>query len=443
MSKKHFLERQNNYIDELSEELKVDIDKSTFCILPFSHLSTTTTGEIRLCCRSRPIGNIKDGQVLEYWNSPKMKNIRENFIKGVKVEECATCWRSESMGIVSLRNSQNVSRIADYGNNVGVHLKDQNLTLPTLELKLSNRCNLKCKMCSPAASTKWVKSWENLKSFYEPEYQNWIDRVIAQNDLQKNPSLDLYLSNTQFMENFSKFVSDLRMLDFAGGEPLIDPLHYKILEEVIKNGKPEETTLRYSTNLTILSFEKFQILDFWSQFKEVHLTISIDGFSELNEYIRFGTKSEDLKKNIEAVKKIKQVKSIKGTTTLNAYNSIFVDKTIDYIVGDLGIAWHSSRVTSPDFLDARIWSDEIKIEAIRRAKSVSTNKYDINGRSAIQLDRQINDFVQWMETQRDFDQSLINRFWQYTEASDKENRQSFNKLLSDFERKVDPSSSIG
>jgi MoaA/NifB/PqqE/SkfB family radical SAM enzyme len=393
--------RMNHLSDQVIRDLKEKVNSDslsteTFCILPFSHLSTTTIGEIRLCCRSETIGHIKSENLATVWKSETMNQIRKDLIEGVKRDECKRCWTDEENGIVSLRKGQNIARASSYAENLKDHLSGKTPSLPTLELKLSNRCNLRCLMCSPAASTKWMKAWSKVRPIYREGYSEWVDRVIEDNNLESSSSLDLFLSNPEFIEEFTKAVQDIRMLDFAGGEPLIDPLHYRILRRVIDHGVPNETTLRYSTNLTVLEFEKLNILELWSHFKEVHLTISIDGSRELNAFIRSGTKHDDLEANIKEVKKLPQVNMLKGTTTLSALNCLFIDETIEYILGDLGLTWHTSRLTSPDFLDARIWDLAQRELAIKKVDSLNLNRIHLDPLMRDLSQRHIDDYKKWM-----------------------------------------------
>ena len=52
----------------------------TFCILPFTHLSTRPNGDITPCCRSRDtLGNIKEMSLEEAWNGENSKNYVDNY----------------------------------------------------------------------------------------------------------------------------------------------------------------------------------------------------------------------------------------------------------------------------------------------------------------------------------------------------------------------------
>jgi hypothetical protein len=141
-------------------------------------------------------------------------------------------------------------------------------------------------------------------------------------------------------------------IEFAGGEPLMDPIHYRVLDSI---PHPENVTLKYSTNLSIMKMGKHSVIDLWKKFKSIKLTISIDGHKELNAKIRRGSDWELLKSNINLVKKeLTNIDVIKGTTCISGMNAKELGETAEAIVFELGIHWHTSRVQWPDFLHANV-----------------------------------------------------------------------------------------
>jgi radical SAM protein with 4Fe4S-binding SPASM domain len=66
---------------------------STFCLLPFIHMATKTDGDMKLCCRSWPIGNVNETSIKELWNSSKYKDIRQKLLNSEQPAECDACWR--------------------------------------------------------------------------------------------------------------------------------------------------------------------------------------------------------------------------------------------------------------------------------------------------------------------------------------------------------------
>ena len=155
-------------IDEISEHTGTDINPDTFCILPFIHVSTLPQGEIKLCCRGQPPKNIVDGydtyngnphvqfndfDLEEYWNSDYMNGVRKNLIEGRRISQCKNCWKMEDQNILSLRHN----RLIDSKGKTKHYDAVKSFTdtgsvpfdIPIIELKLSNLCNFKCRMCGP------------------------------------------------------------------------------------------------------------------------------------------------------------------------------------------------------------------------------------------------------------------------------------------------------
>ena len=437
MSQEKLLSIGEKLLKKTSESIGFDLPRKSFCVMPFNHLSTTTSGQIRLCCRSKPIGSIKKQSLVEVWNGQKLQEIRQDMIKGIRPHECEACWSLEEKGIMSLRIGQNIDTLGRFAKAIKKWIDRKPIPLATLDLKLSNLCNLKCLMCYPMASTLWLKTWEKVEHLYDKYHRNWVNSVIKENDLMKKPVLDVFSNNKNFISDFQKIAPEIMQLDFAGGEPLIDPLHYKALKMILDKGDPSRTILRYSTNLTALSFEKFNVLNFWERFKEIHLTISIDGSPRLNEYIRKNMESGVFEENLEKIKNIyffsKKIR-LKGTTTISAFNAMKLAETAEYIVNDLKIPWHTSRVTSPKFLDARIWQEELVKKAVEDLRNLKEKKYWFDEDSKIRFDRHIQASISWLESKVQNEDEMRKKFKEYISLIDKLYGRSFGDIVPVFKK---------
>jgi hypothetical protein len=91
-------------------------------------------------------------------------------------------------------------------------------------------------------------------------------------------------------------------IHFAGGEPLIMPEHWRILDLLVEREK-FDVDLRYSTNGTTLGTKKQNVLEYWKKFNYVHLSLSIDGAGDAFEHIRYKGKWNQ---TLENLKKIRQ-----------------------------------------------------------------------------------------------------------------------------------------
>lgn len=382
----------------MKEKYGMSVDDSTFCIMPFIHTSTTTNGEFRLCCRSTKIWDIQNISLKELWNHKKYKTVRNNLMVGVRDTHCNACWKMEDKKITSLRQTQNFERLEEYSDLVYEYFKFKTLryNVPVVELKLSNLCNLKCRMCWPKDSTPWLQDWDYVTEFYTDGERQHIEEIIEKNNLRKKPILNLFESNEQFVKDIEELLPTIKEFEFAGGEALIDPLHFKILEMI---PKPEGVILKYSTNLTNLEAKTGRnVVDLWKKFKAVRLTISVDGYDELNAYIRHGSVWKDIVANVRYVKEQlgDKLDYIKASTTISALNVKYLVETLAAVRQDLDIPWHTSRLQWPSFLHANVLSIEELYQAkekllIELAKNEDDNIVNINN------NRHLSDAVAWVD----------------------------------------------
>lgn len=393
----------------LNDRYGITVDDRTFCVLPFMHFSTTTNGEIRPCCRSKKIWNINESalnkthpghatktgsySLKDLWIGPEYNSLRSDLINGVRNEKCSACWRLEDKGIVSLRQDFNSLRLSEYA-----HLVDHWIThktaaweIPVVELKLSNLCNLKCKMCWPKDSTPWVKQWPTVEHFFSNSEREYINTIIDANNMYRSPLLNLFESNEGFMADLAEILQGVELLEFAGGEPLLDPLHYKILELI---PDPSKVSLKYSTNLTDLSPKKGKnVLDIWKKFKSIKLMISIDGDAALNSSIRIGSNWADIKENIVQTKLAlgDKLERIVASTCISALNIEHLLETAESIETELGIDWYTSRLQYPAFLHGNV----LPIERLIIAKNKLTEK--LKTESSNKKSRHVEDAILWIE----------------------------------------------
>ena len=139
-----------------------DLKSDSFCILPWMHIATNSSGNYRYCCNSTPGKNfIHDENGKEYkihrtkpevvWNSPDYKKIRRQMLNGEKPKVCVRCWREEAIGVKSARMSYNDQYRAHIQEAISSTSEDGEAPLKGVyvDLRLGNLCNLKCRMCNP------------------------------------------------------------------------------------------------------------------------------------------------------------------------------------------------------------------------------------------------------------------------------------------------------
>jgi MoaA/NifB/PqqE/SkfB family radical SAM enzyme len=243
--------------------------------------------------------------------------------------------------------------------------------IPTMELKLNNLCNLKCRMCHPGDSTSW-NDWAEVKDFYKKE-NNIIFDLVEENNLERKPFLDKFQDNPAWWASLEKLLPYFRRVEFAGGEPLMDPQHYNILDMLAPYGHQIE--IKYATNLSMLGKGDRNIYEYWPKFRSIAVNVSVDGYKNSYEYIRGNAKWDTLIQNIKEVQKISNISRIVGAMTVQVSNIMDMDKLVEYFLDDLGIIFHTHRVSYPQLLSIQTLPNDLKIEVINRLRNIS-NRVD-------------------------------------------------------------------
>lgn len=315
----------------------------TFCPLPWIHLATRPNGDVRLCCTAnasgagmideKSVGLVKDNdQPFNFakdsldtvWNSNAMKTIRLQMLNNEIPRSCTKCFEEESNGIVSKRQWEtlvwkerlDLDSIVDKTTATG----ELPVEIPYFDLRLGNVCQLKCIMCSPHDSSSWINDWKlqypKYKTIELKQDQGW--------DKQYNYT---WYSNTSFLESVKGQVKNLKELYFAGGEPLIIPEHYKILEFMVASGDAKNCILRYNSNGLELPDRLF---DLWKHFKLVKFNFSIDAYKNKNDYIRYPSKWRDVVSNLHKLDQTGDNVIINMACAVQLLNVLYLDELAEW-----------------------------------------------------------------------------------------------------------------
>ena len=350
-----------------------------FCSHLFTALSFDQRGQVRVCCNNYEVPKDEDGNpisitdkdfsMVKSLNSDVHTRIRKNILADKQDPGCIRCWQTEDNGAESYRTIWNNTLANGFHKDIMVesmdddgYVRDPYVTF--LDFTMGNKCNLICRMCNIHNSNLWEKE---SKLLYNEDF----------NIPTRNVSVDdRFLSDDFFTKNFLY----LKQVNFLGGEPLIIKEHSDFLRQCIKHNIAKNMTLFYTTNLTVVKDELF---DLWSEFKHIYLGVSIDGYNEVDDYIRYPSKWDKIEKNIEKVSGWKQELNmdLQIHSTFQALNVLNYDKLLEWVysLGDLGF-WRipfSNWVTYPNWYDCRVLSDDLKDMGIERITKFIDSKKDI------------------------------------------------------------------
>ena len=259
-----------------------------FCYIPFrelyiDHNSGDSTPGYKSCCiqtdsyKGTPLSKSKDWFCVD----EGLVDIRKQFLLDKRPQRCISCWNSEDNGSTSMRQRTNKGykerRIDPF----------DTPELEVMDIRLSNKCNLQCKICYAGNSDQIAK---NIISATEA---GQLDPKLAKDENA------LYYSNAGNIDpvkGLYKFIIDnksIRQLKFAGGEPFVMPEVEELMIKLIKAGRTN-LHIFFLTNCTTV---KTNVLEILRQFDSTSIGCSIDGVDEWIEYQRFPVKWESVKRN--------------------------------------------------------------------------------------------------------------------------------------------------
>ena len=264
----------------------------TFCMAPWVEVHVTTIGRVFPCCAAETdeyIGDISIGDTLEEsWNSERAKKLRLDILQENKNPLCIDCYTYEDLGRKSERDWYNIDFLK-YWDRVEMTKDDGELEIfdpPFIDIRFSNVCNFRCRICSPQYSTAWYKDAKKLGQLTDEK------KIITPTE---NPQ--------ELWEQVETLIPTIERIHFAGGEPLVMEEHYRILKMLLDAGKTD-VKITYNTNFADLTFKGESVLDYWKEFKQVNVGASLDGMGKRGDYMRKGQDWNKIVENRKLMKKI-------------------------------------------------------------------------------------------------------------------------------------------
>jgi hypothetical protein len=260
-----------------------------FCSLAFGSVSIDNSGQYIPCCNivSGEWGGYKE--LITYTdpakkiNSKSLMKLRSQLASGIWPTACENCRSAEENGSDSIRTIWNRS-LKDFDIPIKKRMNPENVKF--LDLTFGTKCNSKCMTCSPT-----------LSDFWEDEFNE-----IAKNSKQHNFPTIKTSSRISITVNDSIKIIDtfpnVEFIAFVGGEPTISDEHINFLKKLIEKKSSKNINLSYVTNLTGITEE---LIDIWENFKHIYLSVSIDGYGKVNEYIRYPFKWKKIQSSLNKI----------------------------------------------------------------------------------------------------------------------------------------------
>lgn len=282
----------------------------TLCPYPWMHLSVMPMGEVRPCCISNDIvGHVNDQSLSDIFYSPDMEQLRVSLLEGERPDGCSNCWTSESQNITSSR--QRVLRYFSQKEFYSKWIDQPQIT--SLDLRPSNVCNFKCRVCSPTHSS--LHNAEQLALTTDPEKIIDLKSISAKGKWFDN--------NKEFIDQITNLLPALENIELFGGEPFLLKQLSTVLQKAAECGHAEHIRLHFNTNGSKFPsswmpyFQKFQLVD---------ICFSIDNIGAKFEYERGGSWDE-ISHNIDLFRQENNINFIFSVMpTVNIQNVLYLDE---------------------------------------------------------------------------------------------------------------------
>ena len=379
--------------------------------MPWIHLATHPHGGVTLCCiadhtnsESRAKNFDETGNPIwltlgkdsidDIMNSDYYKQTRLQMLNGEVPKACERCFIEEQNGIRSKRLEEN-ENYKDFTieNAKSITNDSGKIKVPMkfVELRLGNLCNVKCRSCNPASSTKWVKEYKELeKNFDFVTSYRWVDDFS-------------WIENDKFWDDLFDNSDELEMIYINGGEPTLVKKHWEYLDKLVEKDMAKNISLWYSINMTNLPPKTF---DVWKKFKNVRISCSIDDIGARNLYLRYPTKWDSVLKNLNLLLGEKYL-DVSVCQTISFLNVFYMDEFYDYFHNHRKLHVHQNMVYDPEFLSPWILPLKIKQDIVDRCEKVMDKSdfdifksYMMNNKSNEKLLQQGIEYNEYLDTTR-------------------------------------------
>ena len=345
--------------------------RKTLCAVPWMHLAFEPSGKVIPCCLTSThnyfAGDLNTQSIEEIWNSDNMKSVRKDMINGIEPEICNKCFDQERV----TGESGRVHHARDFPDVLKEipKITEPDGTCTTMELKywdfrFSNLCNFKCRSCGPRYSSTWVPDAKKL---------GWIDE---QDKVWNIASVD-DLTNFDFLK---EQVDHVEKIYFAGGEPLMMPEHWQILDMLVEH-KRFDVRISYNTNASTLTYGGKNVLDYWRQWEpgKIEVWPSIDEVGERAELIRAGTVWSKVEANLKAMMELDNI-IVRPGMTIGAWNVCRLPEIITELI-EIGVIkskkefginhdnFFINMLMDPKHYHVRILPDNFKQQIIKKLEN--------------------------------------------------------------------------
>lgn len=336
------LQQQIKFYNVFREKSK----RSSFCFAPTTNLNFHQSGMVNACCysRSAPLGYYPQQSVSDLLSSPALFEMQESLNRYELRDSCKLCADQVRAGAYSVVYANRYQEKT---------LKSRHRIRPlTMEFEISNICNLECVMCNGDSSS------------------------LIRSRREKRPPLKTPYDD-KFVQQLRPYWRKLRKASFLGGEPFLNPLYYKMWEDILDCQSVPNISI--ASNGTIFDDDVIRVFHKLKPF----VVLSLDSLEKKT--------FEKIRKNADFDLVMKNVKKMTVLSALNGrflgtnicpmkYNCFELPKML-FKFTEMHIMINFSTVVSPEDATLKNLSHEKLQELIllyKEALIAFENKFPVN-----------------------------------------------------------------
>jgi sulfatase maturation enzyme AslB (radical SAM superfamily) len=354
-------------------------NNQSFCALPFVHLHVNEKNDVKLCC-------LADGQTIgkytpdfDFVTNPELQKVRQAMLNGERVPHCQNCYNYEDGGADSsrLRDTQ------DWFINLGIkELEQMPVELVYYDIRNDNLCNLSCRMCNPQFSSQLAKEYSEIGWHWQTEPMSFGFTDVVD-------------------------IKTVKKIYVAGGEPSLLPEFRKFLKLALDNNRTD-IEIRMNTNATNFNKEYRSLL---SNFTNLNIVCSIDGYDQVNKYIRWPADWTTLIENIHGLREI--TPHICFNVTVGIWNISNLSKLIFFFEKEFpGVYILLNQIMHPPSQMITAFADkEVAITDLELLKNSLSYKRDASFKSKV-------DFYISNIQSMPVDREALNEFFEFNDTLD-------------------------
>jgi MoaA/NifB/PqqE/SkfB family radical SAM enzyme len=304
------------------------IPHNKFCVLPWVSIEASPIGTVRPCCLATDEilddqGNkfkLNQAGFQEIQNSRHMRSLREQFLAGEQPQTCRRCWNEERAGRTSKR-MHTLDRLKHMG--ISDDWTADAKPLMFLDLKLGNICNLKCRICGSWSSSQFATEELNFIIDKEEKKTSFHYQMLRDGAWPRE--------SEQFWAQLDSTMSEVRYIEFTGGEPFMIREHFDLLKRLVERNYAHQIEIHYNTNGTQYPEEAEEI---WQYFKHVEIAFSIDDVGSRFEYQRTNAHWTEVCENIEKFRAMRERNlniTLQVCCTINVFNIMYLEAVAQWI----------------------------------------------------------------------------------------------------------------